>query len=70
MAFAGALELVCSLEGEFEETRLTGGGGKLFFFAANADGTGGATDGGTAVLFAVPCRIDMYMFLHSGDNMR
>ena len=34
----------------------------MLFFAENAAGMGGATDGGVAVLFAVPCRIDMNMF--------
>ena len=43
-------------------TRL-GGGAKLFLICGSAAGTGAATGGGTAVLFAVPWRIDRYMFL-------
>jgi hypothetical protein len=43
------------------DTLRTGGGAKFFFGAAKADGIGGATAGGVAVLLAVPCRIDEYM---------
>lgn len=42
-------------------TRL-GGGAKLFLICGSAAGTGAATGGGVAVLFAVPWRIDRYMF--------
>jgi hypothetical protein len=48
---------------ELEGPRLTGGGAKAFFFAANAEGTGAATGGGVAVLFAVELRREPNRFL-------
>ena len=34
----------------------------MFFTCGSAAGTGGTTDGGVAVLFAVPWRMDKYAF--------
>jgi hypothetical protein len=47
---------------ELEGPRLTGGGANALFFAANAEGTGAATAGGGAVLFAVELRRDPKRF--------
>jgi hypothetical protein len=41
---------------------LTGGGANAPFFAANAEGTGAATGGGVAVLFAVELRSEPNRF--------
>lgn len=43
-------------------TRRTGGGAKLFFFAPNAEGVGGAAGGGVAVLLAVEFRNEVKVF--------
>ena len=51
--------------GQVEELagpRLTGGGANPLFFAANAEGTGAATGGGVAVLFAVELRSELNIF--------
>ena len=42
--------------------RLTGGGANALFFAPNAEGTGAATGGGVAVLFAVELRSEPNRF--------
>lgn len=45
-----------------DATRRTGGGPKLFLIAGRAAGIGAATEGGVALLLAVPCLIDENMF--------
>jgi hypothetical protein len=56
MSWEGALLVL-------EGPRLAGGGANVFFFAANAEGIGAATDGGGAVLFAVEFRREPNRFL-------